>query len=132
MVNSIRTSSASTAPTSSPATRPHQLAVRVTQLATAAPIEPPGITEAQLMREEVEALCSHMLWLRSWWQAHGDGIRAADRKAASSVHDHFIDGAMFARGVARKAGFDMQEDHIKDYSWGRSTQTMRVVVGGAK
>ncbi|MYN10298.1 hypothetical protein [Pseudoduganella aquatica] len=132
MANSARTSSASTAPTSSPAARPHQLATSVMPLATAAPIDPPGITEAQLMREEVEALCSHMLWLRSWWQTHCDGIRAADRKAASSVHDHFIDGAMFARGVARMAGFDMQEDHIKDYSWGRSTQTMRVVLGGAK
>lgn len=128
MVNSIRTSSAVAQSSATPASV-HSVAL---PLLAAAPIIPPEITEAQLLREEVEALCSHMLWLRAWWQAHGDGIRAADRKAAGSVHDHFIDGAMFARGVARRAGFDMQEDHIKNYAWGHTTQTMHFVVGGAQ
>lgn len=132
MVSSTITSSA-IAQSPTPPASAHSVASRdvALPLAAAAPIVPPEITEAQLLRDDVEALCSHMLWLRAWWQAHSDGIRAADRKAASSVHDHFIDGAIFARGVARRAGFDMQEDHIKNYAWGRSTQTMRVV-GGAQ
>ncbi|MBX9726736.1 MAG: hypothetical protein K2X09_05670 [Rickettsiales bacterium] len=133
MVNSTRTSCAIAQSSASPeSTRSLSLRAVALLRAAAAPIEPPGLTEAQLMREEVEALCSHMLWLRAWWEAHGDGIRAADRKASSSVHDHFVDGAIFARGVARRAGFNMQEDRIKNYAWGRSTQTMRVVVGGAQ
>lgn len=133
MVSSTRTSSAIAQSSASPESiRSVTLRAVALPLAAAAPIEQSGITEAELMREEVQALCSHMLWLRAWWQAHGDGIRAADRKAASSVHDHFVDGAIFARGVARRAGFDMQEDRIKNYAWGRSTQTMRVVVGGAQ
>ncbi|SFV15495.1 hypothetical protein [Pseudoduganella namucuonensis] len=109
----------------------HQVQHGIPALATAAPIEQDRLTEAQLMREEVEALCSHMLWLRSWWQAHGDGIRAVERQAAASVHDHFIDGAMFARGIARVAGFDIEQDRIRNYTWGRNTQTMHMVMRGA-
>lgn len=128
-MTSTNTPSAS-ARTSSPAA-PYHLASPITALAIAAPTEPAGITAAELMREEVEALCSHMLWLRNWWRAHEAGIRAADSRAAGSVHDHFIDGAIFARGIARAAGFNMNERRMRDYSWGRSTQSLRLVVGGA-
>ncbi|MYN30330.1 hypothetical protein [Duganella levis] len=83
------------------------------------------------MRYEVETLCSHMLWLRAWWERHGEGIRAADRRAAAHVHDHFIDGAGFARAIARQAGFIMDEQRMRDYSWGRSFQTGRAS-GGAQ
>lgn len=88
------------------------------------------LTDAQLMREEVEALCSHMLWMRAWWACHEQAIRDADRKAASCVHDHFIDGAMFARSIARGAGFDLDEDRMRNYSWGRSVQNVRIGGGG--
>ena len=88
------------------------------------------LTDAQLMREEVEALCSHMLWMRAWWACHEQAIREADRKAASCVHDHFIDGAMFARSIAREAGFDLDVDRMRNYSWGRSVQNVRMVGGG--
>lgn len=89
------------------------------------------LTDAELMRYEVETLCSHMLWLRSWWERHGDAIRASDRLAAAHVHDHFIDGAGFARTIARQAGFELDEQRMRDYSWGRSVQTVRMV-GGAQ
>lgn len=85
------------------------------------------LTDAQLMRYEVETLCSHMLWLRAWWERHGDAIRAADRPAAAHVHDHFIDGAGFARTIARQAGFSLDEDRMRNYSWGRSVQTVHMI-----
>lgn len=90
------------------------------------------LTDAELMRHNVEALCSHMLWLRAWWEGHERAIRAADRRAAACIHDHFIDGAGFARSIVRQAGFEMDEERMRNYSWGRSTQTMHMVVGGAQ
>jgi hypothetical protein len=89
------------------------------------------LTDAQLMRYEVESLCSHMLWLRAWWECHGEGIRAADRPAGAHVHDHFIDGAGFARAIARQAGFELDEQRMRGYSCGRSVQTVRMA-GGAQ
>jgi hypothetical protein len=87
------------------------------------------LTDVQLMRYEVESLCSHMLWLRAWWERHGEAIRTADGLAAAHVHDHFIDGAGFARTVARQAGFDLDEQRMRNYSWGRSVQTVRMIGG---
>lgn len=127
---STNTSSAS-ARKSAPSAIHHHHASTITALAIVEPIELAGLTDAEVMREEVEALCSHMLWLRNWWRAHEEGIRAADSRTAACAHDHFIDGAMFARGIARAAGFDMNEQRMRDYSWGRNTQNMRIVVGGA-
>lgn len=98
---------------------------------TASPVNTECLTDAELLRYEVETLCSHMLWLRAWWERHGDAIRAADRLAAAHVHDHFIDGAGFARTIARRAGFDLNEQRMRDYSWGRSFQTGRAA-GGAQ
>lgn len=89
------------------------------------------LTEAQFMRHEVESLCSHMLWMRAWWEGHKDAIKAADPRAANCIHDHFIGGAMFARSIADKAGFDLDEDRMRNYSWGRNMQTARMV-GGAQ
>lgn len=92
---------------------------------------PGRLTDAQYTRHEVESLCSHMLWLRAWWEGHKQAIKAADPKAASCIHDHFIGGAMFARSIADKAGFDLDEDRMRNYSWGRSVQTVRIA-GGAQ
>jgi hypothetical protein len=74
--------------------------------------------DAALMRDEVRALCLHMLYLRSWWEHHGDAIRASDRKRAAEIHDNFVDGAMFARGIARVEGFDLDEQSIRSHAWG--------------
>lgn len=133
MVNSTRTSSAIAhfAP-SLKSVSTATLRAAALPRGTVTPITSARATETHLMREDVESLCSHMLWLRAWWEAHGDGISAADRKAASNVHDHFIDGAIFARGIAKKAGLDMQEEYIKSYAWGRNAQSLRMVVRGAK
>ncbi|MBB3118372.1 hypothetical protein [Pseudoduganella violacea] len=89
------------------------------------------LTDAKLMRYEVETLCSYMLWLRAWWERRGEAIRTADQLAAAHVHDHFIDGAGFARTITRRAGFELDEQRMRDYSWGRSVQTFHAA-GGAQ
>jgi len=108
----------------------HLYSVRALTLHTAAPADHAApMTDAELMRHNVEALCSHMLWLRAWWEGHEQAIRAADRRAAACIHDHFIDGAGFARSIARQSGFEMDEARMRNYSWGRSMQTVRMVGG---
>lgn len=139
MVSSTRTSSAIAHIESTPAARPRRTApagqpprLYAVALPTAAPAaDDEPLTDAQLMRHRVEALCSHMVWLRHWWEGHEEAIRAADRRAAACIHDHFVDGACFARSIARQAGFDLEEQRIRDYTWGRSVQTVRMV-GGAQ
>lgn len=87
-------------------------------------------TPHRITSHEIESLCSTMLWLRAWWESHSNAIRAADPRAAACVHDYFIDGAIFARSIADKGGFELNEDRMRNYTWGRSIQTFRMV-GGA-
>lgn len=89
------------------------------------------VSPEQMARYEVESLCSHMMWLRAWWGNYGQAIRAALPEAARTGHDHFIEGVMFARSVNKTGGFNLGEDHMRDYSWGRSVQTVRMI-GGAQ
>jgi len=115
---------------SPPVSHLHHL--RAVALHTAAPADnDTPMTDAELMRHNLEALCSHMLWLRAWWEGHEQAIRAADRRAAACIPDHFIDGAGFARSIARQAGFEMDEARMRNYSWGRSMQTAHMI-GGAR
>jgi len=89
------------------------------------------LTPEQMARYEVESLCSHMMWLRSWWANYGQAITAALPEAARTGHDHFIEGVLFARSVNKTAGFNLGEDYMRNYSWGRSTQTVRIIGGAA-
>lgn len=84
--------------------------------------------DAELQRENITHLCTTMLWLRSWWESHQDAVRAIDGKASSEIHDHFVDGAIFARSTARGMKLDLDEQRIRNYRWGNSAQTLRLVV----
>ena len=83
---------------------------------------------AELQRENITHLCTSMLWLRSWWDSHQDVVRVIDSKAAAEIHDHFIDGAIFARGAARGMKLELDEQRIRNYRWGSSAQILRLVV----
>jgi hypothetical protein len=83
-------------------------------------------TEQQ--RENVANLCTTMMWLRSWWESRQDMVRAVDGKVAAEVHDHFVDGAIFARGIGRGMQLELDEQRIKNYRWGNSAQSLRLVV----
>jgi hypothetical protein len=89
---------------------------------------PAAGADTELQRENITYLCTSMLWLRSWWDSHQDAVRAIDSKAAAEVHDHFIDGAIFARGTARGMKLELDEPRIRNYRWGNSAQTLRLVV----
>lgn len=89
---------------------------------------PAAGAEAELQRENITHLCTTMLWLRSWWDSHQEAVRAIDGKASSEIHDHFVDGAIFARSTARGMKLDLDEQRIRNYRWGNSAQTLRLVV----
>lgn len=84
--------------------------------------------DADLQRENITHLCITMLWLRSWWEVHQDAVRAIDAKAASEIHDHFIEGAIYARATTRSMNLELDEQRIRNYRWGHSAQTLRLVV----
>lgn len=46
------------------------------------------------LRNNVAVLADHMLWLRSWWAAHGPAIKAMNNETASTINDRFVDGAL--------------------------------------
>jgi hypothetical protein len=89
---------------------------------------PAASVDAELQRENITHLCTTMLWLRSWWDSHQEAVRAIDAKASSEIHDHFVDGAIFARSTARGMKLDLDEQRIKNYRWGNSAQVLRIVV----
>jgi hypothetical protein len=89
---------------------------------------PAACADEALQRENITRLCTSMLWLRSWWDSHQAAVRAIDSKAAAEIHDHFIDGAIFARGTARGMKLELDEQRIRNYRWGNSAQSLRLVV----
>lgn len=79
-------------------------------------------------RDEIAHLCTTMFWLRSWWESHQNAVRATAGNAAAEVHDHFVDGAILARGTARRMNLDLDESRIRNYRWGNSAQALTIIV----
>lgn len=79
-------------------------------------------------RDEIAHLCTTMFWLRSWWESHQDAVRSTAGNAAAEVHDHFVDGAILARGTARRMKLDLDESRIRNYRWGNSAQALTIIV----
>lgn len=78
----------------------------------------PISSEADILRENLIGLCTHMEYLRSWWAANEDNVRAMDSVAAYRIHDHFIEGAGFARNVVHNAGLPLiDREQIQRYDW---------------
>jgi len=73
----------------------------------------------EMLRELVAGLCTDMEYLRSWWSAHENIIRAIPEANASRVHDIFVEGAMSARSVARCANITIDTELIYAYRWTR-------------
>lgn len=68
-------------------------------------------------RNNIAGLCTHMLWLNSWWRVYGPAIRGMNSDTASQVHDHFLDGASFARNVAKSTDCELDEEYVRNYPW---------------
>ncbi|MGK5020763.1 Rha family transcriptional regulator [Janthinobacterium sp. LB2P10] len=69
------------------------------------------------LRNNIGAMANHMLWLHSWWMAHGPAIEAMNGQTARAVRDHFVDGASVARNVAYTIGEAPPEEFMKNYPW---------------
>lgn len=70
----------------------------------------------EVTKHNLEGLCTHMEFLRSWWNAFGPAIRDLAPDVACRIHDHFIDGVCFSRNVARTAGIKVNP-RIASYPW---------------
>jgi len=73
------------------------------------------------LREELAALCTHMEYLRSWFDFYEKDICAMNDRAGANAHSHFVDGVIFARGIARAANFDVDRDRIQAHDWASSS-----------
>lgn len=85
---------------------------------------------AEALTETIGSLCKNVLWMRSWWRAYGDTVRAADARAAAEINDRFVDGAILADSVASLLGVPVDNQRINNYRWGNSAQALRVFVPG--
>lgn len=86
---------------------------------------PVAAATVTVSRGNLEALCQHVEYMRSWWQEFSPAIRALGPDAAVAVHDHFVDGVCVARGIARSAGISLNEK-IKSYPWREDSHTRRM------
>lgn len=67
--------------------------------------------------QNVQALASHMIWVREWWKEYGDAIRKISPNIASAVHDHFVDGSFIAWSYIDKTKKADLREAVKDYPW---------------
>lgn len=64
-----------------------------------------------------KALALHMLWLHQWWDTFGPAMRSLSPKMASSIHDHFIDGASFAYHFVDRPTVLRVQEKSKQHAW---------------
>lgn len=65
----------------------------------------------------VQGLAWHMLWIREWWKTFGESIRTLSPNMAGAVHDHFVDGAMFAFHFIDKEDLDKHKSRFEYHQW---------------
>lgn len=65
----------------------------------------------------VQGLAWHMLWIREWWKKFGEPIRAISPNMAAAIHDHFVDGAMFAYHFIDKEDLKKQRERTEYFQW---------------
>lgn len=83
------------------------------------------------LREELGRLCAHVENLRSWWEAQNDVIRMAlGTLTTSRIHDHFIEGVISARIIARAAGIEIDRARIGQQDWNALGPSLREPVVG--
>ena len=75
------------------------------------------VTVSKNYHENVQGLALHMLWTNAWWKSFGEAIRVLNPNIAGSVHDHFVDGALFAHSFINKENLEDFKRHSDHYSW---------------
>ncbi|MEX3614377.1 MAG: phage antirepressor N-terminal domain-containing protein, partial [Burkholderia gladioli] len=74
-------------------------------------------TDLRTVKENVHALCSDVLWIRSWWGMFGEALFSLTPEVASQVNDHIVGGAGSARLLSSFTGRGIDEKLIKTYPW---------------
>lgn len=84
--------------------------------------EPEPAKLDERLRDAAIGLCTHMGWVREWWREYGDAIRALNPNAAAAVHDHFVDGVMFASAVGSFVDFRFPSEYARRFPWRATTE----------
>lgn len=75
------------------------------------------ITVDRHYHQTVQGLAWHMLWAREWWLKFGEAIRTLSPHMAGAVHDHFVDGAMFAFHFIDKEELKKKRERMAYFQW---------------
>jgi len=74
------------------------------------------------MIQDVQSLCLNMLWVYSWWQKFGDGVRVLNPNIANAVHDRFVFGHTEANMLLRQMELSGSAKAIYGYPWHESVE----------
>lgn len=80
--------------------------------------------ELRILRDELTQLCTHVEYLRAWFDFYKKDIRAMSNRAGASVIDHFVDASVFARIIARAAGLDIDRESIQAKDWAATSPAL--------
>lgn len=83
------------------------------------------------MMNELAGLCEAMEYLRSWFGAHEDLLRAVPGTNVCRVYDRFVEGVCRARTIARVAGIVIDMPRIRAHDWNARPFSMSAPVGPA-
>lgn len=68
-------------------------------------------------RDMIEALCSHMEFVHSWFKRIYPAIKLLSPRLAASVYDHFTHGTMNARSIVSRFGLQSRQRYVEGYPW---------------
>ena len=88
------------------------------------PVQPVIVQPAQPhpIIQDVQSLCLNMLWVYSWWQKFGDGVRVLNPNIANAVHDRFVFGHTEANMLLRQMELSGSAKAIYGYPWHESVE----------
>lgn len=66
---------------------------------------------------DIQRLCTHAEFLRSWWERVGPGIRQLNKPLAASVHDNFTHAVITSRSIVRTLGLVSNTLYAQGYPW---------------
>lgn len=71
--------------------------------------------------QNVQGLAWHMLWVREWWKEFGEPLRKLNPNMAGAIHDHFVDGALFAYHFIDKDELKKYKEFMEYFQWNLSS-----------
>lgn len=75
-----------------------------------------------LLKNNLQGLAIHMVWLNDWWKEFGGAIAKLNPSVAASVNHHFKDGVCFAYHFIDKGTRLQIEERLQYHSWNLNIQ----------